>query len=165
MSTYTAITNAEVAIGARIDTALMTALRDNAIAVGENDGTVPSLARTALPLFLDQSVSGVASDAITGLDLTSFTRLMIAIEGVSPAAGWGSYSISLNGVILVAGIVNTTIYSSNMLIPLKNGHCVRFRDTNVFAIATTIVNATTAITLSISPGTFDAGTWSAWALK
>lgn len=107
MTNYVAIPNADVAVGAPLDTALMTALRDNAIAVGENDSTVPDDARVSLLLDTITVSNGVTSfNSAAGLDLTPWRALKIVINGITFSSTSGTPEVSIGGAQVASGADN-----------------------------------------------------------
>jgi hypothetical protein len=80
MTTYTSITAGQVAVDAAIDTALMTALRDNPVAISEGDSTAPRIAGVPYLDERQEPTSDVA--AITfSTDITGKAAVIVKAWG------------------------------------------------------------------------------------
>jgi hypothetical protein len=113
MATYTAIANGEIDAESPITDLLLGRLRDNPIAIAENDATVPASLRSVVLLATLATTSGTAWTA-SALNLNPFAFLMIHIDGFSVTAG-GLDAITMNpgaGVFTIATTHPTTPASS-----------------------------------------------------
>jgi len=126
---------------------------------------IPSSGYTEL--FSSRTLSGTgSSDSVTSLDLTSYTTLMVLYEGMSITT---ADTILLNGVT-VNGTAASLNYTTTVWVNLINGQGFT-TTTNSNQSATGIVHvklpvttATTSLTTSANSGTFDEGTWKAYAI-
>jgi hypothetical protein len=84
MTTYTAITNAEIDQDSPLTETLATKYRDNLLAVLEGDATAPAIAKT---LYLISSTT-ISSSAAWEADLnnSSYSGYLIRLQGVTPAS-------------------------------------------------------------------------------
>ena len=82
MTSYTAIANGDIDQDSPVTQPLVTALRDNPIAIGEADSSVPA---GLLPTVLLGTLATTSGTTVTlsGLTLTPYKALMIAVNGVS----------------------------------------------------------------------------------
>lgn len=98
MTTYAAISNSEIAVGAPITNTLMTKLRDNHLAQGEGDATAPDIAWAALALggFTEPHMDWANSDGMlqwggngsNEWGVTTDTTLEGDVDGTSWVAGY-----------------------------------------------------------------------------
>lgn len=96
MTTYTTITNAEIDQDSPVTQPLMTALRDNPLAISEGDSTAPAISGKALDTFISSISIGVSSN--TQIDLTNYR--LIRLHGAVQRNGAGSKvtaELSANG--------------------------------------------------------------------
>jgi hypothetical protein len=84
MTTYTAITNAEIDQDSPLTETLATKYRDNLLAVLEGDATAPAIAKT-LYLISSTTISSSATWQAT-LDNSSYSGYFIRMQGVTPAS-------------------------------------------------------------------------------
>lgn len=163
MTTYTTISGALVAVGAKPFATTIQALRDNPIAIGEADASVPASLLPTVLLGTITTTSGT-SQTLSSLVLTPYKYLRLIVKGVSSnttAANLGvtglttaissalsSVSATWHGIIdvdLGGGVYSASIQmSTDASVTGKAG-------------ASTLTTATTSVTVSISAGAFDAG--------
>lgn len=177
--TYTTISNADVAVGAPIDTALMTSLRDNPLAVGENDQTssVPLVARqTALLGTVDVSSGSPTQAQFTGLDLSLYRYLICYWDNISTSGSNTGHRINGQATNLwqsgLAANNNDCIVAIDLLYtraPLfgaqYNGVSYGIPSSVSTPFDTTVDQTDTTVTLALASGTFDAGDISIWGAK
>jgi len=127
MTTYTTITNAEIDQDSPITQPLLTALRDNPLAIAEGDPTGPGLSVLGFePLtagdttrYARSPTSGTVNSGVTstitqilliqkGTIRVKFDYQYDTFEGGSAAA----YSIELDGVSVASGSTSSTTYVS-----------------------------------------------------
>lgn len=167
MTAFTNLLNALVAVGAKPFATTIQALRDNPIAIAENDPSVPEVLR-AHPLLGTITTTSGTSQSLTGLDLTNlrfvdiwvnqvgFTvtgRLQIGGQNCSPATT--AAGNDLTGCIrleLATGIFSSGVGQTNADSSIQNG-------------VTTYSNATTTITFTPSAGSFDEGSIRVYGVK
>ena len=177
MTSYTAIPNGDIDQDSPITQPLMTALRDNPIAIAEGDASVPAnLFPTVLLGTLD-TTSG-SSVTLSGLTLTPYKCLMFEFRSVSTdntlsSLRWNSgtgplltttIATATNGfngsafVWLSTGAFSSVVGSVALDIP-------RSIDSQPWAGTTGITTASTSITIAIAVGTFDAGSIRIYGVK
>lgn len=169
MTTYTTITNALVAVGAKPFATTIQALRDNPLAIAEADATVPESLRNTQLLGTLTTTSG-STQTLSGLVLTPFRSLWISVQGVSPSTTailrFASPVLNLTGNIGAAGTRSGYIQmdltsGGSFFSNLFNGTGSEIITTPTLADAyvgrTGYTTATTSIGFSLSAGTFDAG--------
>ena len=173
MTTYTAIANSEVDGDSPITDTLMSRLRDNAIAMGEADPSVPS---NLLPIgFLGTiTTTSGSSQSLSGLTLTNYKFLLFVWNAVSQNATGGTFGIgaatacmnvlsasAANGISglawveLSTGIVVSA--STEVASGIGSGGTIKVG-------ATGYSTATTSVAVNTS-GTFDAGSVRVYGLK
>lgn len=172
MTTYTTITNALVAVGAKPFATTIQALRDNPLAIAENDATVPAALRSYILLATIPTTSGTAWTA-SSLVLTPFNFLVIYVDGLSVTAGGGE-TVRINAgsgpfsFTTTANLTTNATWSIEM-IHLDSGMFVAGADSTT---STTNLNntgasrATTSITFDTSTArTGDGGSIKLYGVK
>lgn len=122
MTTYTPITNAEIDQDSPITQPLLTALRDNPLAIAEGDATGPGLSvlgfepLTAgdVPRFINGSTSGFTSSdsLIMSLTLIQKSAVRVKFDYRMLTSGTSAYRIELDGVSVASGTTTSTSYVS-----------------------------------------------------
>ena len=178
MTTYTTITNALVAVGAKPFATTIQALRDNPIAIAEADATVPESLRNTQLLGTLTTTSG-STQTLSGLVLTPFRSLWISFQGVSgtgtsilrfaspvlnltPSFGSGG---SRTGYIQMDLTSGGTFLSNLSVGGTQSESITAPVNTDVYVGRTGYTTATTSIGFSLSAGTFDAGTIAFYGVK
>lgn len=106
MTTYTSISNALVAVGAKPFASTIQALRDNTLAIGEGDATVPITLLPTVLLGTITTTSGV-TQTLSGLVLTPYKSLALVIDGVSAN---GTHSLTfLSSAITVGAALDNAV--------------------------------------------------------
>ena len=156
--TYTDILNGEVAVGAPVDTALMTALRDNALAIAEQaDAGLPDEVKGALLL-----ATGGTFVTFSGLDLTGYNFVLVTADGIQCGSTARDYDIASKSILVVPSFTNSLSFGAfvslddGVIINTSNAATVTGRN------STGISRATTSITCG---GSFTAGTTRLYGVK
>ena len=164
--TYGEILNGEVAVGAPVDTALMTALRDNALALKENASTIPAALRPVQLLGASGSLSGSGLSTVTfsGLDLTQFEFLIFfgSLLIASNPVGWsfretGSGVGGTNLGTLQSGSTNR---DANLLVNITHSDTSRVLVDTITSRSFTdngVTQLTTSIDFFVGGQTFTSG--------
>lgn len=163
MTTYTTITNALVAVGAKPFATTIQALRDNPIAIGEADSTVPAGLLPTVLLGTLTTTSGT-TQTLSSLTLTPYKFLMATINGVSSSAiSTANYTFA--GAAIGSTPNNAGTLRETVIFDLFNG--IGFYVLGASATMTTfsITNASTSISISVDTGTFDAGSVRIYGVK
>ena len=174
MTAYTSISNALVAVGAKPFATTIQALRDNPIAIGEADPSVP-LALLHVGLLATLTTTSGASVASGTLDLTNYKLMRIVFDGVSHNDGV-SRNITIGGVTIAASVAASGTFRGVMEIDLADGQgwfavASMNASTGTTATATLtlcntdITTASTSITIAVSGGAFDGGAVRIYGLK
>ena len=169
MTSYVAIPNGDIDQDSPITQPLMTALRDNPVAIAEGDASVPEILRNTRLLGTLITTSGT-TQTLSGLDLTNLQRLICVVDsvsfaGLSPRLRIDSLacSASLSAADVVNGMItvdlNTGVYLSGVAIDQSTPTA------DVFADKTSYRKTSTSITFSTSGGSFDAGSILVFGVK
>lgn len=180
MTTYTNITNALVAVGAKPFATTIQALRDNPIAIAEGDATVPQSLRNTQLLGTLTTTSG-STQTLSGLVLTPFRSLWISVQGVSHTSGVGAVlrfsspllniTNSLSASSTRTGYIQIDLTSggsflSNLAVSSSTSEVITSQaNVDVFVGRTGYTTATTSIGFTLSAGTFDAGAIDFYGVK
>jgi hypothetical protein len=153
MTTYTSISNTLVAVGAKPFASTIQALRDNPIAIGEADSSVPADLLPTVHLGTINTTSG-STQTITGLSLAPYKFLFAVFNGVTHNNPEVTRSISFAGV----QVSNTVGNAQNGLIQidLNTGRGSSVISTSALGANFSVTDATTSISVSTS-GVFSAG--------
>lgn len=117
------------------------------------------------------SVNGLSAYTISSLDLTKYTEVVVYINAVSTTGTGTGLQLSLNGVFVGSFTSNSTTGTVALYLDLALGivkACVPINNAANFASTGTVVSvtqATTSISLSLSFGTFDAGSMTVYGVK
>lgn len=171
MTSYIAITNAETDPEAPLTSELAKKWRDNPLAIAEADASVSASLLPTVLLGTLTTTSGT-SQTLSSLVLTPYKYLRLIVKGVSSnttAANLGvtglttglssalsSVSATWHGIIdvdLGGGVYSASIQMSTDA------------SVNGKAGASTLTTATTSITVSVSAGSFDAGSVLVYGVK
>lgn len=172
MTTYTTIPDADVDQDSPVTQPLMTALRDNPIAIAEGDSSVAEALRSTSLLATLTPTSGTSVSTPT-LDLTGYRKLFISYDdlylGVSSGgiyaatsmsalhiAGAGGYTFGLITVCLLSGVANSVFGTASTPPPTA----VKDDTLSHSVYRTTIGTATTSLTFTVSntTGAYISGT-------
>jgi hypothetical protein len=171
MATYTAIANGEIDAESPITDLLLGRLRDNPIAIAENDATVPASLRSYTLLATLATTSGTAWTA-SGLNFAGFNYLIIYVDGLSVTLGVNE-PIRLNagsGLFSFCTTASTTVTSVWLvrMVHLDSGMFIHEGlpgDGATNNRSTGIGRATTSITFDASGRTGDAGSIKLYGVK
>lgn len=167
MTTYTTISNALVQVGAKPFSTTVTALRDNPIAIGEADASVPLNLLPTVLLGTITTTSGT-SQSLSSLTLTPFKFLKVVFVGMSAT---GAVSFALNGGAVAVSGAASDAFSGIVQIDLVDGtysaNLSSGGASTTYAGDTTLSNASTTVTVSITAGVgnFDAGLVRVYGVK
>lgn len=89
MATYTTITDPQVAAGAALNTALMTALRENPIAIAERASGAPKV-QTDFQFIATADALNDATIDFTGFDATAYDAYIFVLQNVRPSGASGN---------------------------------------------------------------------------
>jgi hypothetical protein len=178
MTSYTAIPNGDIDQDSPITQPLITALRDNPIAIAERDASVPANLFPTVLLGTLTTTSGTTA-TLSGLTLTSYSQLVCVFNGVSlssvpdqeeiyigtTGAGIIAQLTGANNLVrgflwidLATGIFASNIAETSTANPASGVSTVRG---GICATTT----ASTSITFGRSTGNFDAGSIRIYGVK
>lgn len=162
MTSYTTIPDSSVDQDSAITQPLMTALRDNPVAIAENDASVPLNLRSTVLLGTLTTTSG-ATQTLSGLDLSYYSRVRLVFNAVS-YAGTGTFiSVGTTAVRTVSPASAADTIFGMCEIDLATGIAVIQTSSasglgTVYSGLSTYTNASTSIVVTMNGGgTFDAG--------
>lgn len=175
MTTYTTIPDADIDQDSPVTQPLMTALRDNPIAIAEGDSSVPEALRSTSLLATLTPTSGTSISTPT-LTLTGYRKLFISYDdlylGVGAGgtyaatsmaglhiAGIGEYTFGLITICLLSGIANSAFGSTVTAPPTA----VQDNTPSHSVYRTTIGTATTSLTFTVTSGT--GGTYTSGTIR
>lgn len=171
MTTYTTITNALVAVGAKPFATTIQALRDNPIAIAEADATVPAGLLPTVLLGTLTTTSG-STQTLSSLVLTPYRFLIFIWDnvslagGVSPVFRVGTATVSAT----IASPGNT--HDGMVTVSLDSGRVfggvyeVTPSTTGTIYIgASGYSTATTSVSVSTTESTFDLGSVKVYGVK
>jgi hypothetical protein len=177
MTSYVAIPNGDIDQDSPITQPLMTALRDNPIAIAEGDASVPLGLFPTVLLGTITTTSGT-TQTLSGLDLTPYRFIIAVINGVSASP---SFSIAIGGADIGAltpsGGNQTGMAFFDLGIGVVFSVTGRITDTSIGGITGddgsgsrgnthTITTASTSISVVLTVGTaFDAGSVRIYGVK
>jgi hypothetical protein len=169
MTTYVVIPDGDIDLDSPVNQPLMTALRDNPIAIAESDTSVPTSLRARVLLGTLNTTSG-AVQTLSGLDLSSFARLSVIFTGISYTGIGTSFYVGASIIKINTG--NTTdLHYGIAEIDLGTGTAtilggVTGSAAGTFSGNSTIVSATTSISVTlVGGGTFDLGAVKFYGVK
>lgn len=169
MTTYTAISNALVAVGAKPFATTIQALRDNAIAIGEADATVPANLRPSVFLGAITTTTG-STQTLSGLVLTPYKMIYAFYAGISGVSAITGISVSLGGR-LIGTAIGTETFSGLAIFDLGSASMCfasyRAGDGTVLTsvAAHTLTTASTSISAVATGTTYDAGSIRIYGVK
>lgn len=172
MTSYVAIPNGDIDQDSPVTQPLMTALRDNPIAIGEKDTTVPTGLRLGYWLLGTINTTSGTSQTLSGLTLTDYTALVLEVNDVTPNSILTNYSLRLNSttgprisgdysgnsgdgwfgnvtIMLGSGVFSSVVAAAGTP-PISAGAGTYAGDCN-------ITNASTSITVALSNNSFTSG--------
>lgn len=172
MTSYVAIPNGDIDQDSPITQPLMTALRDNPIAIGEKDTTVPTGLRLGYWLLGTINTTSGTSQTLSGLTLTDYTAMVLEFVDVNVNSSLTNFQlrvssttgpiisenwtgVSTDGWFGIMTIMLSTGVFSSMLavgatIPTSAQGEVWAGDCNV-------TTASTSVTIALSNNSFAAG--------
>lgn len=169
LATAANVTTAEIAAAT-----LVTA--SETIASNNNDTTLPTSA--AVKAYADSVAGGMtvlgtltttsgASQSLTSLDLTGYKQLLFDFNGVSCSGAGTNFNIGSGQVI--NGAAAADVFNGNVWLSLWSGIAVAALNASATAQIRTpqtgYSTATTTVTVSVSAGTFDAGSIRIYGVK
>ena len=172
MTSYVAIPNGDIDQDSPITQPLMTALRDNPIAIGEKDVTVPTGLRLGYWLLGTINTTSGNSQTLSGLTLTDYTALVLEVRDVSSNSSLSNFSLRLNstggpqispnwsgttsdgwfGIVTI--MLGDGVFSSTIAVAATPPTS---RSGEVWAGDANITNASTSITVALSNNNFSGG--------
>jgi len=106
MSTYSAVANSEIAVGAPITNNLKTKERDNLLAIQENDATAPTIAYATLA----GTVSSLGADTVGQSEVkTTYQEVSISVS----LSGTGIYNFTASGGVYILGSTQRSSVSNS----------------------------------------------------
>ena len=170
MTAFTTITNALVEVGAKPFATTIQALRDNPVAMGEKDITVPVGLRLGKYLLGTMAPTSGTTTGLTGLDLSTYVTLEVVIRNVSADNNSSVLRTGTAGGTAVTGSITNAANSwyGTLYIDLATGFVTGSTNTQnaaaqlvvtalpVGGTGGRVTNASTAIDFNLSPGDFDA---------
>ena len=170
MTTYTTISGALVAVGAKPFATTIQALRDNPIAIGEADASVPASLLPTVLLGTITTTSGT-TQTLSGLVLTPYKLLRLIISSVSGSTNATSLALQASNAVISSnlganaaqvwrGIVevdlSSGVYSANVALTTSSANTSGA--SSPYGGTCGITNATTSVSiLAQGGGSFDAG--------
>jgi hypothetical protein len=169
MTSYVAIPNGDIDQDSPITQPLMTALRDNPIAIAEKDTSVPAALRLGYWLLGTINTTSGTSQTLSGLVLTDYTALVLEFRDVSSSSTLSNFSLRLNstggpqispnwsGTVtdgwfgIVTIMLGDGVFSSTIAV------AAAFSSGAVWAGDCNITNASTSITVALSNNNFSGG--------
>ena len=166
MTTYVAIPNGDIDQDSPITQPLMTALRDNPIAIAEKDASIPTGLRLGYWLLGTLTTTSGTSQTLSGLTLTNYRQLYIDIRAVSASSTTSSFSLAGTDIAAAFDGSSNDRWFGIVIVDLDAGTFA----SNVARVTSggtsgsvapragdlTITSASTSISFT-SSGTFDAG--------
>lgn len=178
MTTYTSISNALVAVGAKPFATTIQALRDNTLAIAEADASVPATLLPSVLLGTLTTTSGT-TQTLSGLVLTPYKFLRIVVSSVSASTAATGLAIQTSLAVISAtlganaaqvwrGIVDvdlsTSAYAANIAVTTSTSNTSG--TSTAYGGTCGITNATTSVSiLAQGGGTFDAGSVLIYGMK
>lgn len=171
MTSYIAITNAETDPAAPLTSELAKKWRDNPLAIAEADASVSASLLPTVLLGTLTTTSG-ASQTLSSLVLTPYKYLRLIVKGVS--SNITGANLGVTGVSSQMGnALNSTTATWHGIIDIGLGGGVYSASIQMSgdglvsgrAGASTLTTATTSITVSVSAGSFDAGSVLVYGVK
>lgn len=161
MPAYVTIPNTDIDQDSPVTQPLLTALRDNPLAIAEADASTPLDLLPSVLLGTLTTTSGTAQ-SLTSLVLTPFKTLRAFFSGVSVAGSVGGNLQFAGQNIITYTDVSETVFGM-VEIDLFNGDGFSVVSLTASAtgeargINTAITTASTSVSVSVTAGTFDAG--------
>jgi hypothetical protein len=154
MTTYTAISNTLVAVGAKPFASTIQALRDNPIAIGEADSSVPADLLPTVHLGTINTTSG-STQTITGLSLAPYKFLFAVFNGVTHNDLSNTVPISFAGTTVSNNI--GTARNGLIQIDLNIGRGSSVVTATSIGATFSVNNATTSISVTVTGASFTGG--------
>jgi hypothetical protein len=122
MTAFTTLSNDLVGVGAKPFATTVQALRDNPVAIGEADSSVPLNLLPTVYLGAISTTSGT-SQSITGLVLTPYRQLLCVFAPVSlTTVGTPALTLSLAGCQVHSATLSNPSFRGSALFDLDNGN-------------------------------------------
>ena len=147
MTAYSAIANSEIAVGAPITNSLMTKVRDNPLAIQENDATAPTVAlatnitsQGALATLNSVDSAQIDTDAVGHDELdtaigSTGTQNVATSATWTPSAGWYNFLITTTGTGVIYTRLSTNLcrFFFNSALFYCDGSNMQFRENGTSA--------------------------------
>ena len=163
MTTYTTIPNTDIDQDSPITQPLMTALRDNPIAMAEADSSVAETLKPTVLLGTLDGTGGGSTMTLGSLTLTNYKMLAISFDGLSHNSGTNQ-NFTFAGITLLAGTINSSGTAHGVIhVYLANGEAFHATSATTVGLdwgvsTTSLSTATTSLSFATSAGgNFDAG--------
>jgi hypothetical protein len=168
MTAFTTITNALVEVGAKPFATTVQALRDNPIAMGDKDITVPVGLRLGKYLLGTMAPTSGTTTGLTGLDLSTYVTLEVVIRNVSTNSNSSTLRMGTGGAAVTGSITDdNNRWYGTLYIDLATGFVTGLTNTQNAAAQLVVTllpsggagglvtNASTEINFSLGIGSFD----------
>jgi hypothetical protein len=161
MSTYVPILDTQLDPDAPLTSSLMYQLRDNFLSAAEGDTSVPLAVQLGHRLLGTLTTTSGTTVTLSGLDLTKFRFLKCVFNGVS-FTGAGSQNFNIGGAVAFEVAAFSDLISGVVELDLFNGRGGSFGGNPVATgqargMSSTITTASTSVSVTTTPNTFDAG--------
>lgn len=161
MTTYAAISNAVFDVGKPARALDMRQLRDNMLAVLENDASVPAEAQLR-PLLGTLTTTSGSTQTLSSLVLTPFRFVRCTFLNLSANA---TANVLIGGVAVAVGAAASDTISGFIDFDLANGVWAATSNNRAFGGSGGITSAATSISASVSAGSFDGGSVRIYGVK
>lgn len=173
MTTYVTIPDGDVDLDSPLNQPLLTALRDNPIALAEGDASVPATLRARVLLGTLVTTSG-ATQTLAGLVLAPYEFLHIVASSV---AGSATAQLTIDAKAMGdASSATAEVFRGTCDLDLTSGIAVTLIDAELPAtvsstinspriVHTTYRNTTTSLVFGVSAGAFTAGSIRIYGVK
>lgn len=167
MTTYTTIPNTDIDQDSPVTQPLMTALRDNPLAIAEADSSVALSLLPSVLLGTLTTTSG-STQSLTSLDLTPFKTVKAFFTGVSHLLDPQSYTFA--GSTIATSVASAASNYGMVEIDLASGSGFSVfgaasAESQARGVNSSLSTASTSIAFSLSGSTFDAGSVKIYGCK
>lgn len=168
MTTYTTIPNTDIDQDSPVTQPLMTALRDNPLAIAEADSSVAANLLPTVLLGTLTTTSG-STQTLSSLDLNPYRLLYVNWIGVQHNSGGPDYRLGSSSAVVIA-TSSPALHYGSQLVDLFAGHGtstmgLQNATAQARTISTGITNASTSVQISVSAGNFTAGSVRIYGVK